>query len=115
MSTIGISHPSVLDLVTQSDSQIRLILIEERALSNEDAPALQEKLNNYLGYALDGELLKNYPESKDKQVLLRPEFNAPPDPFITEFIHRYREAIAQYKVQMEFVIQGNSFYEPADA
>lgn len=115
MSTVGISHPSVLDLVTQSDREIRLILIEERALSSDDAPALQEKLNNCLGYALDGELLKNYPESQGKQVLLRLEFNAPPAPFITEFIHKYREAVAQYKVQMEFVIQGNSFYDPADA
>lgn len=108
MSTIGIAHPSVLDLVAQSDRTIRLILIEDQALANEDAPALQEKLNNYLGYVLDGELLKNYPESKDKKVVLRLEFNAPPAQFITEFIHRYREAIAQYQVQMELLVQGNT-------
>jgi len=107
MSNIGISHPSVLDLITQSDKEIRLILIEDRALSNEDAPLLQEKLNNYVGYALDGELLKNYPESQDKQVVLRVEFNAQPAQLIKEFMRKYREAIAQYEVQVELVIQGS--------
>ena len=106
MSNTGISHPDVLDLVTHDDAAVRLILIEDRALSDEDAPDLQEKLNSYLGYALDGELLREYPDSKGKLVLLRIEFSKRPAEFITEFVHRYQEAIAQYAVQVELVVQG---------
>jgi hypothetical protein len=106
MANVGISHPDVLDLVTQSDSEVRLVLVEERALSERDAVALQAKLNNYLAYALDGALVQQYPQCDGKRVYLRVDLYARPSEFIREFIARYREAVAQYNVGVELCVQG---------
>lgn len=106
MNPTGIFHPGKLDLVTCGDDGFRLILVEERALSEDDAPALQEKLNNYLGFAIDGCLLEQYPEARGKKVTIRIDLYAQPMPFILQFVHQYKMAIAQYGVALELVING---------
>jgi len=52
MSRSGISQPQNVDLVTEGADEFHLILVEERALTESDALALQEKLNNYLSFAV---------------------------------------------------------------
>jgi hypothetical protein len=106
MSSVGVSHPSVIDLLTQNDKEVQLLVVEERALSQDDAEALQTKLNNYLGYALDGELYKRYPECQGKRVCLRIDLYAQPSDFIVEFVSRYRNATVQYGVSVELCVLG---------
>jgi len=106
MSKVGIDHPTSLDLVTMNELEVRLVLVENRALADADAPALQEKLNNYLSYALDGGLEAGYPEAIHKRVILRLDFYARPSAFISQFIDRFRQAVADHNVQVELSIEG---------
>ena len=108
MSKAGIAHPTTLDLVTQSETEVRLVLVEESALSDEAAPALQEKMNNYLDYALSGELSKQYPGAGTKKAIIRVDLWARPSVFILEFLARYREAVAQYQIQVEVSVEGKA-------
>jgi hypothetical protein len=61
MANVGIDNPSVLDLVTLGEDACRLVLVQERRLRGDDAPALQEKLNNYLRTPLMGLLAETIP------------------------------------------------------
>lgn len=106
MNQSGISHPGKLDLVTRGDDGFRLVLVEDRPLSQGDAPALQEKLNNYLGFAIDGGLLEQYPESLGNKVTIRVDLFAQPDPFILDFMCQFRAAIAQHHVAVELTVNG---------
>lgn len=106
MAHVGIDHPGILDLVTQSDTEVRLVLIEERALAPEDAQALQEKMNNYLAYAVDGELNSQYPESHGKAVTIRVDLYSAPAQFVVQFLRQYSEAVAQYNVNIELAVNG---------
>ena len=107
MNREGITYPNVLDLVTMSDDSCSLILVEERASREGDALALQEKLNNYLSYALDGGLAADYPESRGKRVNIRVDLYAAPHPFIVEFLARYRKTIASSGVGVICFCEGN--------
>jgi hypothetical protein len=108
MNQTGISHPSKLDLVTRGDDGFRLVLVEDRSLSEDDAAALQEKLNNYLGFAIDGGLLAQYPESQGEKVSIRIDLYAEPVPFILDFVRQYRAAIAPYGVAVELTVNGEA-------
>lgn len=105
----GIHHPDVVDLVTHGDDAYRLIVVEEQALGDTDAPALQQKLNNYLGFALDGPLLEHYPESEERPICIRVDLYAQPSQFIIDFLHRYARAISGYGVSFELSVNGQVF------
>ena len=102
----GIHHPDVVDLVTHGDDAFRLILVEEQALGDADSPALQQKLNNYLGFALDGPLLEHYPDSKERPICIRVDLYAQPSPFIIDFLRQYAGAISAYGVSLELSVNG---------
>ncbi len=108
MNQTGVSCPNKLDLVTRAHDGFHLVLVEDRSLSEDDAPALQEKLNNYLGFAIDGGLLEQYPEARGEKVSIRIDLYAEPCLFILEFVRRYRCAIAQYGVAVELTVNGET-------
>lgn len=105
-SRCGIRHPDVVDLVTNGDDAFRLILVEEQELADNDALELQQKLNNYLGFALDGPLLERYPEASGKPICIRVDLYDQPSPFISEFLSQYAQAISGYGVAFELSVNG---------
>lgn len=61
----GLSHPEVIDLVTISTDGFtcRLHIVETEPWNDRpDATQLNAKLLNYVGFALDGQLVAMYPE-----------------------------------------------------
>ena len=108
MSRAGIEHPDVLDYVTTKDSTCALVLVEDRALADDDALALQAKLKNYLSYALDGQLRKEYPEVEGKELLIRVELSATPSPFIVEFLTRFRVLALASGVNVQCVVNSRN-------
>ncbi|GAA5177176.1 hypothetical protein GCM10025771_13770 [Niveibacterium umoris] len=109
----GIRHPDVVDLVTNGDDAFRLVLVEEQELTDDDALELQQKLNNYLGFALDGPLLERYPEASGKQACIRVDLYVQPSPFILEFLRQYAKAIDEYGVSFELSVNGRELEYPA--
>jgi hypothetical protein len=93
----GVHNPKVIDLVTHDPEtdEFALIMIETRDWdgSPERLLQLQEKVNNYLSFALDGQMVKLYPESTGKSVRLQLDCNRLPDQDTLRFIEQLREHI----------------------
>jgi hypothetical protein len=105
MTRNGIQHPQVIDLVTQTeDGTYILILVEAEPLDRSHALLLQDKLNNYLGFALDGQLERSYPSAKGQAVRIRIDLYAEPDGFIFEFLRRFRAVSLNDAIDVELTI-----------
>lgn len=106
MQHTGIDYPESIDFITRSDGIVRLVLVESRQLGEGDAYALQEKLNNYLGYVVNGALQTQHPESIEDSVRIRVELATEQIPFIHEFMLLYASSVAEYDIAFEVVLDG---------
>ena len=78
----GVENPRIIDLI-ELDKETDVVvfsIIETRNWTNdnEQLDQLQEKLNNYLDYILDGHFLEHYPQYKDKKVCIKVESKQKP-------------------------------------
>jgi hypothetical protein len=71
----GVENPMVLDLISVDpvSGQVVLTMIERRpwGAHNRQFQQIEEKINRYMGYALDGFLLQQYPQYEGKGVQIR--------------------------------------------
>lgn len=69
---MSLAHPNVIDLVSHDPDTdtVTLSMVEERPWDQDGdlLLELQEKLNTYLAYALDGQLERDYPAMKGKAI-----------------------------------------------
>lgn len=78
----GVANPSVIDLITPDaeSGEIVLVVLEDRGWS--DAPErlkqLEDKLNAYFVYALDGFLVRQYPRYEGRGIRIQVESQTPP-------------------------------------
>jgi hypothetical protein len=79
-----VSDPSVIDLVAHDPKTdvVTLIMVEAREWGDRGMllPDLQSKLSTYLGYALDGALLQDYPDLEGKAIAFQLSYAYPPGP-----------------------------------
>jgi hypothetical protein len=71
-----------VDVVTLSaDGRVELYIVQDRAWTGSDAQlnSLQVKVHNYVGYALDGQLARDYPETLGKpwEIVVHCQTGAP--------------------------------------
>ena len=71
----GVQNPSIIDLIATdpaSDSVV-LVMIERRpwGSSSQQFKQIEEKVNRYMGYVLDGFLVEHYPHHEGKPVQIR--------------------------------------------
>jgi len=101
----GPDHTDVVDLITERDGICYMYLIEENELEGDQLLALQEKLNSYLSFVLDGQLQRSYPALANLQKVIRISLQHTPSEFTGEFLQRVKSAFAEYDVGLEFVIE----------
>lgn len=96
-SGAGVDNPRVIDLVTYDpkSGEYVLIMTEERQWdgSADRVLQLQEKVNNYLSFALDGQMAKQHPESVGKPIRLQLDCVAEPDADSARFLELAREKL----------------------
>ena len=96
-SGVGVENPRVIDLVTYDpkSGEYVLIMTEERQWdgSADRVLQLQEKINNYLSFALDGQMAREYPGSVGKPIRLQLDCIAQPDVDSGRFIELVREKL----------------------
>jgi hypothetical protein len=111
----GVENPRGLDAlaVDGETGETVLIMVEPRAWdgSEERLFQLQEKINAYLSFALDGEMLDAFPHLDGKPLRLQLDCALPPDSMTDAFIARVREQIALQEIKFTVRIVG----EPAPA
>jgi hypothetical protein len=103
----GLEHPGVLDALahdTRADKVV-LAMYELRPWTGEAFQLfqLQEKLNAYVSFLLDGELQENFPDLAAKSVEIQLRTLHDPDAKALEFISRVREQLALQQITFEIV------------
>jgi uncharacterized protein DUF6572 len=103
----GLEHPGVLDALahdTRADKVV-LAMYEGRPWTGEELQLfqLQEKLNAYVSFILDGELQESFPDLASKSVEIQLRTLHDPDAKALEFISRVREQLALQQITFEIV------------
>lgn len=102
----GLAHPGVLDAFAHDTRTDKLVLAmyEDRPWQGEDFQLmqLQEKVNAYLSFILDGEMLEAFPQFSDKVVEIQLRTVHEPEEKASDLIRRMREQLAFQKI--EFVV-----------
>ncbi|MEI8342636.1 MAG: DUF6572 domain-containing protein [Verrucomicrobiota bacterium] len=103
-----IENINVIDLIAHDPAtdEVALVMTEPRPWFGSDAQLFQfqEKLNTYLSFALDGEMLEAYPQFEGKKVRLQLECQAKPDPRTQEFISVVQRQISFQEIKFEVKI-----------
>jgi hypothetical protein len=103
----GLENPGVLDAFAHDTRADRLVLAmyEVRPWSGEDFQLfqLQEKLNAYLSFVLDGELREAFPECADKPIEIQLRTVHEPDARVFDFIGRIREQLALQQITFAII------------
>jgi len=96
----GVENPMLLDLISvdPATDKVVLTMIERRAwgASERQFQQIEEKINRYLGYVLDGFLAEQHPEHEGKRVEIRLQCAEPPHGEAVRFV-----AAATQSVQAE--------------
>jgi len=106
----GLEHAHVIDVIAH-DSQtdeVALIMLEPRPWDGSELRLLQlqEKINAYLSFALDGEMAEAWPQFAAKRVRLQLDCAGMPDVSVVEFLGVVREQIAFQDVNLEVRVMG---------
>lgn len=103
----GLEHPGVLDALAHDPTSNRLILAmyERRPWTGGDAQLfqLQEKLNAYLSFALDGELREAFPQFAEVPVQIQLRTVHTPEPRGVDLMRRMREQLSFQQIEFEVV------------
>lgn len=108
----GIEHTGVIDLLTQ-DAETGLVtiaMVERRPWdgSQKQRFQLQEKLNAYLSFALDGEMAEAYPTLVGKPLQIRLDCVEMPDTETTHFLDYVRQQISFQGIALKLQIIGQA-------
>ena len=113
--SFGVANPRGLDALAfdKETGEIVLIMVEPRPWDGSEQRIfqLQEKVNAYLSFALDGELFDTFPQLTGKPIRLQLDCAVPPDSMTEHFITAVRDHIALQDMKFAVRIVG----EPAPA
>lgn len=108
----GTEHAGVIDLLGfhHASGEVVLTMVETRPWA-EGSPQLyqlQEKLNAYLSFILDGEMLEAYPQFAGKPVRVRLECATPPGPGEMAFLQHVHEQTGLQGIAFEVDVVGTA-------
>jgi hypothetical protein len=96
----GVQNPMVVDLITvdAASNTVVLVMTERRnwGASDRQFKEIEEKVNRYMAYALDGFLVEHHPEHKDKPVRIRLDCAEAPHGDAVRFVAAMAHAITGY-------------------
>jgi hypothetical protein len=105
-----VEYAGVIDLMAHDakTDELALIMLEPRPWEETEARLfqLQEKINAYLSFALDGELAESYPQLASKKLRLQIDCATMPEGAVLQFLSHVREQIAFQGVDLEVRVMG---------
>lgn len=108
----GMEHAGVIDLLAfhQASDEVVLTMVETRpwAPGSPQLYQLQEKLNAYLSFILDGEMLEAYPQFAQKPVRVRLECATPPGPEEIGFLQHVHDQTRLQGISFEVDVVGSA-------
>jgi len=104
----GVENPKVVDLISVDtvSGKVVLTMIERRAwgASDQQFQQIEEKINRYMGYALDGFLVQHYPDYEGKPVQIRLECAEAPHGEAVLFVQAAARAAADHGLELVVVV-----------
>jgi len=106
----GVEHAHVIDLIADDTKtgEVTLIMLEERPWDGTELRLfqLQEKINAYLSFVLDGEMAEAYPNFVGRKIRLQLDCAGMPDSGVVNFLSVVREQIAFQGINLEVRVMG---------
>jgi hypothetical protein len=104
----GVANPGVLDALAEDKltGEVVLIMFEPRpwTLGDQQLFQLQEKLNSYVSFALDGEMAEQLPQLANRPLRVQLNCAEPPPAHVVEFLAKVREQVSFQGIN--FVVEG---------
>ncbi|MGQ0720253.1 MAG: DUF6572 domain-containing protein [Candidatus Eiseniibacteriota bacterium] len=98
----GVQNPRVVDLIRPDRGRVHLVMVEHRPwTSEEQLRQLEEKINRYLGYVLDGYFLDHYSEYRGVPVVLELECVQTPHGEVVEFLEEATRAVEEVGLRFQ--------------
>jgi len=115
----GVEHAHVIDVITQDakTGEVTLVMLEPRPWDGSELRLfqLQEKINAYLSFALDGEMAEAYPQFNGRKLRLQLDCVGMPGSDVVGFLGMVREQIAFQGVDLEVRVMGEGGCGPGCA
>lgn len=117
-AAMPLQHPNVIDSIAHDSAsdEVVLIMTEPRPWDGTDRRVyeLQEKVNAYLSFALDGEMVELLPQLAGKNVRLQLECIEHPDPKTAHFLGLIQQQIGFQNVRFAVCIVPELATTPCD-
>jgi hypothetical protein len=102
----GVENPTIVDLIAldaTSDQVVVLAMLERRPWGQGGAQLrqIEEKLNRYLGYVLDGFFIQQFPRYAGKRIRLRLDCAEAPHGTAVAFLDAARRAVEHQGLEFE--------------
>ena len=100
----GVQDPITVDLVAvTAEGQVVLIMVEDRQWdgSNERVLELQTKISNYVSFALDGQMIRLYPEAEGRSLAIQLDCTSEPDDSIHRFLQQIEPRLAAHGIELK--------------
>jgi hypothetical protein len=106
----GVEFAHVIDVIAEDakSGEVTLIMLEPRPWDGSEARLfqLQEKINAYLSFALDGEMAEAYPQFEGRKLRLQLDCVGMPDNQVVGFLSTVRDQIAFQGINLEVRVMG---------
>ncbi|MEI8292854.1 MAG: DUF6572 domain-containing protein [bacterium] len=117
---MGLEHPAVLDAFAHDKRRDTLILAmyETRPWTGNENHILQlqEKLNAYASFVLDGEMAESFPAFVGKPVEIQLRTRHQPDPLTLGFLNQAKNQLSLQLINLETIrIESAEEFEPASS
>lgn len=113
----GVENPRIVDLVTTDPErgEVILAILEGRPWTGgeEQLRQLEDKLNAYFGYVLDGFLARDYPDYDGLPVVIRLDCAAEPGPAERPFLGAAAHFSAAHGLRFEVNLVTDPFAKKA--
>lgn len=113
----GVEFAHIIDVIAEDSKtgEVTLIMLEPRPWDGSELRLfqLQEKINAYLSFALDGEMAETYPQFEGKKLRLQLDCVGMPGDDVVGFLGMVREQIAFQAINLEVRVMGEGGCGPA--
>jgi hypothetical protein len=98
----GTAHPDKIDLIGESNGTCLLWIVQSEPLDEENLLLLQEKINYYLTFILDGQLAEEFPERSDMPKMVRVVYQHDLTEIVTDFLEKVRSVFCDEGIVFEY-------------
>ena len=100
----GVENPKMIDLITldPTTDKVVLAMIERRpwGAAPNQLQQIEEKINRYMGYALDGFLAEQHPQYEGRRVTIRLDCAEEPHGEAVAFVRAAAHAIGEHGLEL---------------